>query len=742
MILRKNWFIGTPWVLLLIALFLYLWTLDNGLQSEELRGGDLITHQYAQVQARPSNAPGYPLYTMGGWLWFRAMRGFATLVGNPYPNPMPLLSSYSTLWALLALWLLFRILIVLFLRVRYAQQSPQSFDAQGSLALGTSLNWLFSAADGVKIHDVPRITLSEWLPATLITLFYGVTYFFWYYATTTEQYSSAIAQTLAIVNVYLLWQDSNSVHTTQLRTLRDPAARLLLLLALLCGLSLAHMLTVAFIVPPLLLVMLWQRPTLLRQWRIILLAIIVALLPLTSYLYIYLRGAAHPEWWGSGEWHSTQEWFWSFVSTSQGREELGWGFEPWCTPFANEFPMLIVQELSGPVVILGLLGFCLMGRRLAMFFWGTTAIYLAFNWAYRCGNWFQVILPLYPLLVIGFGFALYKLLFFVAQGVSAKQQSFSVPSIVKGLCTDAESLRWYASMAVSLLLLLAIFVRINTQWSAVNSRNRADDSALDHAAVLLTEPLPEQQALFASLDDTLALQYVTQIWNIRPDLRMISSQQAATELASGKAIYSTWDLAPTLRAELPQQGDISQLAVDPLWIRFDSTDGQEYFMRHWLDWAFHPTSQLAGKAPLDTLEDGRQILTQRILEEQLLPTIRLQAYRVERSAPSLLMTSRTANATDSGLDLMLLWQVERGVWPGDVAISLRLSAAGNSIEGAQIDRQEPAEGLNQGTTDLLPDPYLFAVSATDLAAVDGAVLILYRATDNGFENLAILPLPW
>ena len=43
------------------ALLLYLLTLDNGFQPYELGGGDLITHQYAQVQARPSNAPGYPL---------------------------------------------------------------------------------------------------------------------------------------------------------------------------------------------------------------------------------------------------------------------------------------------------------------------------------------------------------------------------------------------------------------------------------------------------------------------------------------------------------------------------------------------------------------------------------------------------------------------------------------------------------------------------------------------------------
>ena len=61
-------------VLVLAASLLYLATLDNGLRPGELEGGDLITHQYAQVQARPSNAPGYPLYTLGGWAWFHGVR--------------------------------------------------------------------------------------------------------------------------------------------------------------------------------------------------------------------------------------------------------------------------------------------------------------------------------------------------------------------------------------------------------------------------------------------------------------------------------------------------------------------------------------------------------------------------------------------------------------------------------------------------------------------------------------------
>ena len=74
------------WLLLVIAAIVYFATLDTGLLPRELEGGDLITHQYAQVQARPGNAPGYPLYTMGGWLWFHGWRSLSALFGNATPN--------------------------------------------------------------------------------------------------------------------------------------------------------------------------------------------------------------------------------------------------------------------------------------------------------------------------------------------------------------------------------------------------------------------------------------------------------------------------------------------------------------------------------------------------------------------------------------------------------------------------------------------------------------------------------
>ncbi len=70
------------------------------------------------------------------------------------------------------------------------------------------------------------------------------------------------------------------------------AIRHLLLLAFLCGLSLAHMVTVAFIVPAVVILVLVDRPDLLRRPLTVLGAVASAALPLASYVYVYIRGGS------------------------------------------------------------------------------------------------------------------------------------------------------------------------------------------------------------------------------------------------------------------------------------------------------------------------------------------------------------------------------------------------------------------------------------------------------------------
>jgi len=175
--------------LIIAAALLYLFTLGSGLRPNELNGGDLITHQYAQVEGRPSNAPGYPLYTMGGWLWFHLSRPLLQW----FFNPTQILSMYSMLWGLGSLILLYLILL--------------------------------------KISRVP-IALG-------LTAFYATTYFFWYYSVTTEQYSSAVFQTLLMLWLAFQWDET-------------PRPALLLAMACVSGTMLANMLTTLFILPPIL----------------------------------------------------------------------------------------------------------------------------------------------------------------------------------------------------------------------------------------------------------------------------------------------------------------------------------------------------------------------------------------------------------------------------------------------------------------------------------------------------------
>ena len=335
---------------------LYLFTLDDGLRPGELEGGDLITHQYAEVQGRPSNAPGYPLYTMGGWFWFHLGR---LILGRDH-NPLPILASYSTLWALVALWLMYRLI----LEVTRGQGQPQA-DSGG----------------GVQ-NDAKR-----WPIAAAVTAFYGLTYFFWYYVVTTEQYTSAVAWTLAVVLLAFRWE-------------RERRDGYLLALAFLMGVALAHMVTLLFIAPPLLWFVLRTEPKLVRRPRLLAGVIALVLLPLLSYIYVYVRGAQHPEWRGAGQWASTEQWFLSFLSTRQGRDELTWSLKPFLT---QEFPGADLAELTWPGLIAGILGIAAIGRRRAIMLYATLAIYLAFCWIDRLGNWYQVIMPAYALLVVGLG---------------------------------------------------------------------------------------------------------------------------------------------------------------------------------------------------------------------------------------------------------------------------------------------------------------------------------------------------
>ncbi len=601
---RRGWLALV--LFLLAALLLYLATLDNGLAPGDLQGGDLITHQYAQVQARPSNAPGYPLYTMGGWLWFHGWRLLC-----PRANPVPILSGYSTLWALLALATLYLL--------------------------------LWRAAKGNLV-----ITLG-------LSAFYAVTYFFWYYAVSTEQYASAVFQTLLILLVTLLWDE-------------DGRDRWLYLLAFLLGLSLAHMVTVLFIAPGVLAFVLMKEPGLLKRPKLILLSLLLALTPLIAYAYVYLRGAAHPEWWGEGNWNSAWDWFLSFLSTRQGRDELTWAL----LPINPEQPRLILAEVGLLGLALGVAGWWLWGRRHFVFFILTAVIYLVFSYIDRFGNWYQVIMPLYPLILVGVGVTLRVL-------------------------WDRYP-HWSRRGLIAVVIALLVILKAADAYPRANQRNRPGDTGLAPGWAILNQAPPADAAIVASVEEKLALDYLTGVWGVRPDIEAISTAEIAQAFAQGRPVLVTVNAAGYAAAE------------SGLPLRYT---------------AWGPGLLLAGNGEIPPLpEDGLSLVGAEVGDG-----LKLAGYQVLSGGPApwwvrLAIQAEAAPAHD---------------W----AISVRLLAQGQEI--AQVDHPAPALGFTP-TTSLQPGEVVFDAFAFfppgDAPSPDGLRIIFYRQlADGAFLNLTILEFP-
>lgn len=620
-------------LVLLAACILYGATLDDGLRLAELQGGDLITHQYAQVQARPSNAPGYPLYTVGGWLWFRLGR----LLSGQTANPIPILSSYSTLWALLALALLYLLCL--------------------------------------------DVTEGNWLLAALCTAFYAVTYFFWYYAVTTEQYTSAVAQTLAMVWLAFRWDrvrgSEFGVRGSEVRS----GDHYLLLLALLTGMGLAHMITVLLLVPPLLWFVLRRCPDVLRRPGLIARSAALAALPLVSYVFVYVRGAQHPEWRGAGEWPSTWAWFWQFVSTAQGREELTWALRPLWT---HEFPSLIWGELTWLVLLLGLVGMGLLGKRRATLLYTTLTLYLAFCWVDRLGNWYQVIMPVYPLLVMGTAVVVNR----IWQG---KGFRFRV---------SGSKVRVFVRVAIVVGLLALIGYRFAVSYPRADCSNRPEDDGLASGWAILADAPAPRAAVLGDHGESLSLRYLTDIWGQRPDVAAVSSGEARQLLAAGhRPVYATVSAVPLVWSEVSPD------------VRFSSAGLTLIELRSQPQTAIPPM--------------------QHALARDLGDHLRLLGYDLQPHPSSL----------------TLHWQAT-GPIAHDWAISVRPTQGGQLLfddqQLIQFDRQHPVHGLyptsGWASGEVVRDDYPL-VLPPGLPA-DGITLIVYRPTADGFENLGQIELPW
>jgi hypothetical protein len=604
-----------------VPLAVYVLTLQNGLTPGELQGGDPITHQYAQAALRFANAPGYPVFTMLGWFWFQL-----SALLTPFFNPIERLTFYSTLYAIPSLLLLYHLLL----------------KAQSS----TTLNITPAAPDPSSAVSHPSTF------ALLATLFFAFTYFFWYYAISSENYSSSVLLTLLMIALAWRWQERRDERT-------------LLCLCFVCGLSLAHLLTVALAVPAVIAFVLGQQPGYLRRPKLLLKIVVAAFLPLLSYAYIYWRGAEHPEWRGQGHWPTTLAWFVDFLKTSQGQAELTWSWDgvPW--------PMLqlIANELTWLVFIGGLLGILLLPRWRALLLFGIVAVYAPELYVDRYGNWFQTVIALYPVFVLGFVVLLYRTYVLMHQHVTP---------LLSGI-------------TLTLLLVVLALSRLLGNYPADNLRDRPTATGLVPGWKLLADA-PAPNALVAgSFEEDLALDFLTQVWGARPDLRTIALGGVNSSL--DHPLYVSRSVMPLVSETLAASTHLSSHGLSLIALSAAPTLG------------------------LST--------TARPVELPATHGVQLAAY--------------TLRHADSQQHLTLYW---RALQPSDIdmAVSARLTRSGQVI--AQLDSSHPVAGYYPTTHwtagEIVRDDY--ALSTPAGSAFDRISIILYRPTLSGFENLATLTL--
>jgi hypothetical protein len=487
------------------------------------------------------------------------------------------------------------------------------------------------------------------------------------------------------------------------------------------------MVTVLLIAPPLLWFILSCREDVLRRPGLMARCAGLGLLPVASYAYVYMQGAAHPEWRGAGQWPSTWAWFVDFLTTHQGRDEMAPGLTL-ARFFTGEFPALIWGELTWLVLVGGLIGLWWLGRRRAFFLYGSLALYAVFCWVDRFGNWFQVTMPAYPLIILGLAAglaaisdactcaALRRKCWCQRSAISDQQSAVSgQPSAISSQQPPTSNFQPPTSNLQSLtsnfqpLILIAftalVAYRFAVSLPGADQSRRPDETGLDPGwAVLADHPLPNS-VVVGETDEWLALQYLATVWEAQPP---VLPRPLCRPDPAGAAVYLTRRAAGADPACL---ADRHRYAAGATLIRAQADSNTQLpASAHPLAVDFGPTMTLAGFETQSTPGDGASRST---LDASRFPL----AWR-----------------------LSLYW---RATAKSDVdyTVSVRPLRAGSLIPGGDgqpiIQDHQPVWNAYPTSRwspgEIVRDDY--GLDLPGQAVPDGAQIVVYRITAEGFENL-------
>ena len=198
-------------------------------------------------------------------------------------------------------------------------------------------------------------------------------------------------------------------------------------------------------------------------------------------------------------------------------------------------------------------GHALLHRRVRLLLWGTPILYLALCWVDRFGNWFQAIMPAYPLVLLG--------LLPLAQHLQARLTQMTPLKLSGGVSPSPQTL------IPVLVVLGATAWSLAASWSTADNRGKPEDTALARPALILSQRLPADIGLFGEYSDAIGLDYLVSIWSVRPNLTVLSSSEAGRYLAAGPQRRSHMASRPAPAQRTAPGGLRFQLqGIAPNWV--------------------------------------------------------------------------------------------------------------------------------------------------------------------------------
>jgi hypothetical protein len=351
------------------------------------------------------------------------------------------------------------------------------------------------------------------------------------------------------------------------------------------------------------------------------------------------------------------------------------------------------QELTWFVFFGGLLGLAFLGRRRAIFLYSTLIIYFVFSWGYRFGNWFQVIVPAYPIFIIGFVAGINRISSFI------KNQEISISRFTVQI----------SRFTFYVLLMGLLLYRFTTNLPRANQRNLPIDTGLDPGWAILADNPASPALISGDFAERVALQYLKTIWSIAPLIYPTDAGDFAPPPGVEPDSVYISRRAMAMTSGIIQPGEVYPQAVG------------EQLIALWPA----PRTELPDKAvPLDINYGNRLKL---VGWEQL-------------ETGDLLPQGVASRLQGANWKIALYWQTS-GTLAEDYTMSVRPLSEGQIIfvDGeAVIQDHQPVWG-SYPTSRWMPAEIVRDVYALSLPAgvnPEAVQIVVYRATEAGFENLA------